>query len=267
VKYTPEHLEFLRLGYLSMRIPALTHAFNSAFGVGQTQTAIKSVLTKNKYKSGRPPGNAKGEYRMFTAAQADFIREHYTQVIVSRLTYLLNTTFGTQFTASQVNGFVKNHKITSGRDGRFQKGQVSHNKGVKGWQAGGRSAETRFKKGRAAQEARNYVPIGTLRLSKDGYLERKVTDDPSLVPARRWVAEARLVWEAANGPIPEGNVIVFLDGDKTNISLDNLRSVHRSVLAHLNQRYNKLGDTQGDARKAGILVAEVISKAHRRAKA
>lgn len=112
---------------------------------------------------------------------------------------------------------------TSGRfDGikggntRFKPGLVPWNKGTH-YVAGGRSAETRFKKGRPAHEARNYVPIGSLRISKDGYLERKVTDDPALVPTRRWVAVHRLVWQAANGPIPEGHIVAFKPGQKTAV--------------------------------------------------
>lgn len=44
---------------------------------------------------------------------------------------------------------------------RFQPGLVPHNKGVKGWQAGGRARETQFKKG---SNPHNTVPIGSYRL-------------------------------------------------------------------------------------------------------
>lgn len=113
-----------------------------------------------------------------------------------------------------------------GADGRFKKGSVPFNKGLRrpGW-APGRMATSQFKKGRPAHEARNYVPIGTERVSKDGYLERKVTDDPTLVPTRRWVGVHRLVWEEANGPIPPGHAIAFRDGNKRNIDLDNLELI------------------------------------------
>lgn len=106
--------------------------------------------------------------------------------------------------------------------GRFKKGQVPANKGTRrpGW-AVGRMRETQFKKGEmhgAAQH--NYVPIGTQRInSKDGYLERKVTDDHP-VPARRWVAVHRLMWEATNGSIPDGHRVAFRFGMKTNIEAD-----------------------------------------------
>jgi hypothetical protein len=72
-----------------------------------------------------------------------------------------------------------------GRANRFQKGQRSWNKGMKGFDAGGRSAETQFVKGtvngRAAQLLK---PIGAERVTKDGILQRKVREDRP--PQHRW---------------------------------------------------------------------------------
>lgn len=122
---------------------------------------------------------------------------------------------------------------------QFQKGQMPLNKGLRrpGW-APGRMAETQFKKGRAAHESSNYKPIGTERINADGYLDRKITDDASLFPARRWVGVHRLVWEEANGPIPEGFVVVFRPGRQTAdanlITLDAVELVSRAELMKRN---------------------------------
>lgn len=116
---------------------------------------------------------------------------------------------------------------------RFKPGQPAWNKGTKGVvgvQEGCRA--TQFKKGRAPEEASNYRPIGSLRVTRDGILERKVTDDPSIVPARRWVAVARLVWEATNGQIPTGHLVRFKRGMATTeadeITADRLECVSRA---------------------------------------
>lgn len=102
---------------------------------------------------------------------------------------------------------------------QIKPGSTPWNKGTH-FVAGGRSAETRFKTGRKPQESRNYRPIGSLRISKDGYLERKITDDRALSPARRWVALHRLVWEAERGPIPSGHIVVFRLGLHTTVPED-----------------------------------------------
>src|SRR5574337_2009025 len=89
-----------------------------------------------------------------------------------------------------------------------------------GW-APGRMATTQFKKGRPAQEARNYVPIGTEKYdSKRKVTVRKITDDPAIFPAMRWRPVHVLVWETANGPIPKGHIVVFKKGLKTLVSAD-----------------------------------------------
>jgi hypothetical protein len=125
---------------------------------------------------------------------------------------------------------------------RFQPGLQPWNKGTH-YVAGGRSAETRFKKGRKPEESRNYLPIGSLRVCADGYLERKVTDDPKIVPARRWVAVHRQVWEAAHGPIPDRHVVVYKPGRKTvvleEITLDAIECISRKELVRRNGIWSK----------------------------
>lgn len=122
---------------------------------------------------------------------------------------------------------------------RIKPGAVPPNKGLRrpGW-APGEMARTQFKPGRPAHESHNYVPIGSLRLSKDGYLERKVTDDAGVCPARRWVAEHRLVWESINGPVPAGQVVVFRHGQRTTnvdqITVDRLECLTRADLMRRN---------------------------------
>lgn len=126
---------------------------------------------------------------------------------------------------------------------RIKPGATPHNKGIRrprGW-APGRMAETQFKKGRPPREARNYQPIGTLRINADGYLERKVTDDHP-IPARRWVGVHRLVWEAEHGPIPDGHIVRFRKGMATAepdlITADRLELVTRADHMRRNSHAN-----------------------------
>lgn len=140
------------------------------------------------------------------------------------------------------DAFRFNGRHIKGIEHRFKPGQEPPNKGQPmPAHVREKCAPTMFKKGRPAHEARNYQPIGTLRISKDGYLERKVTDDPGVYPARRWSAVHRLVWEAANGPVPAGHAVVFLPGRRTQqeaaITLDALELVSRAELMRRNTRH------------------------------
>lgn len=124
---------------------------------------------------------------------------------------------------------------------RFKPGHASWNKGVPGSTGlHPNSRATQFKPGRAPSDARNYVPVGSLRVIRQPYpyLERKVTDDQRIKPACRWVAVHRLVWIAANGPLPEGHIVVFKQGMKTlvesEITPDKLDCITRAENARRN---------------------------------
>lgn len=93
---------------------------------------------------------------------------------------------------------------------RFTAGTVPWNKGTH-FIAGGRAPETQFKKGSAPH---NTLPIGALRITKDGTLQLKVSDKKGS-PSNRWRGVHELVWMAAHGPIPAGHICVFKPGQKT----------------------------------------------------
>ncbi len=115
---------------------------------------------------------------------------------------------------------------------RFPKGHVPFNKGMKGVCYEG-CKQTQFKKG---QKSHTWTPIGTERLSKEGYLQRKMTDTG--VTRRDYVAVHHLIWKEAGRDIPEGYALSFKDGNKTNITLENLELVSRADLMKRNTYHN-----------------------------
>lgn len=143
------------------------------------------------------------------------------------------------FYASEISGRTDGHR---GSESRFSKGHEPWNKGKKG--STGHHPNTRrtqFKKGAMAGAAQhNYVPIGTTRVTRDGILERKVTDDPALYPARRWVPVTRLVWEAAHGPVPAKHVVRFNPGMHTTVESENTLDRLECISLAENMRRNTL---------------------------
>lgn len=124
---------------------------------------------------------------------------------------------------------------------------------MKGWLAGGGSAETRFKPGHVPVTFR---PVGSERVDEDGYILIKVADP------NKWMMKHRVVWEAVHGPVQAGYVIVFADGDRLNVSLENLMLVSRRELAVLNK--NHLLSCDPEFSRAGLAVARLmIRKADR----
>lgn len=113
----------------------------------------------------------------------------------------------------------------SGQAHRFPKGHVPANKGLRrpGWSAG-RMQETQFRKG----ESRNKMPLFSERLIF-GYLYIKVAEVPRVPYMVNWLALHVLNWERANGrPVPAGHVLRFRDGNRTNVSAENLELVTKA---------------------------------------
>ncbi|MGH9505270.1 MAG: HNH endonuclease signature motif containing protein [Terriglobales bacterium] len=111
-------------------------------------------------------------------------------------------------------------------NGCYPKGNVPMNKGVRrpGW-AVGRMRETQFKKG---QVSRNTMPMWSFRWV-DGYMMLK-TGRHHAPPNDGWEYVHRLVWEQANGPVPDWREarIWWKDGDHANNSLSNLELIKGS---------------------------------------
>ena len=137
-----------------------------------------------------------------------------------------------EITRPTLTGLMKHKGWMTGRTGCFDKGQAPANKG-KAMPFNPNSAATRFKKGnRSGRAEERYKPIGTIRLSQDGYQEIKIHDGMPL--QSRWRLLHLVEWEKVNGPIPEGMCLKCLDGDRMNTAPANWQVIPRGVLARLN---------------------------------
>lgn len=183
-------------------------------------------------------------------AQIELLTYAYPNMETSELARMIGTSNQSVYTKASSLGLKKSPEFmasplsgrlsrTNGEQTRFKKGIVPWNKGKK-FDAGGRSIETQFKKGDRSGRARQlYQPIGSERISKDGYIQRKVNDD--LPMQQRWRFVHLIEWEAINGPIPAGFAICFKDGNRQNTALGNLELVSRADLMRRNtcHRYPK----------------------------
>jgi hypothetical protein len=104
----------------------------------------------------------------------------------------------------------------------------------------------------------NYKPVGTERTNTDGYVEIK-TADPN-----KWRPKHIIIWEKANGPVPKGYVVIFADGNKQNVVLNNLLLISRKELAIMNKR--GLIANSADLTKAGLTIADIYLKIGERKK-
>ncbi len=188
----------------------------------------------------------------YTDEQRQFILENHIGTPTKELVNRFNQHFGTDITESMMKGYKANHKLNSGLTGRFCKGHVPANKGKKGQCAKG-CEKSWFSKGHLPVTA---DPIGTEKLLADGYVWVKIDNKPKVPKRINWIQKHVLIWEQVNGPVPEGHCLIFLDGDRSHIELDNLMLISRKTLAILNKR----GLIRKDAylTRTGVQIAELI---------
>lgn len=88
----------------------------------------------------------------------------------------------------------------------------------------------------------NRKPIGSERISRDGFIEIKVAEkNPYTGFPTRYKHKHVHVWEQRNGPVPDGMVVAFKDSDPTNCNINNLMLLSRAELLKLNQHgYKKM---------------------------
>lgn len=195
----------------------------------------------------------------YTQEEKAFLIEYIPGRIASEVIEEFIKKFGKTISVSQIRSFRKNNKINCGRDTRFKKGTVPPNKGKK------MSAEqyakckgTMFKKGHSPQ---NYRPVGSQRITKDGYIEIKVKDPGT------WKLKHRVVWERHNGKIPDDKIVIFKDNNPLNCDIDNLMLISKGE----NVRVNAMGGGcyTGQAKETAVAIARLnmlISKRRKKRK-
>ena len=260
-RYPKEVHEFIRENYLGISCEELTCRLNRRFPeYGFTIPIVKVYKSNHKLRSGT---HNDGKKRMLLSdKEISFMTENLKGTHNKDLADMVNARFGRSLTTEQIRTFKNNHGLNSGLTGRFEKGHVPANKG-KTWDEIMKSPESRararantFRKGHVPH---TYLPVGSEVVKSDGYLWRKIAEP------NRWRQVHRLLWEELNGPVPEGMKLIFLNGDRTDIRIDNLKLVSNEANLEMTRkglRFRNPTLTEAGAEIANLNVA--ISKARRK---
>lgn len=190
----------------------------------------------------------KGQAIKYTPEQLDYIKSN-CNLGRKELTANVNLKFKTNFTVDSIKSLCKRNKWNTGRTGCFEKGDKPWNTGTKGVC---KPNSGNFKKG---QQTWNLKPIGYERIcSKDGYVFVKVAE-PNVFKLKH-----RIVWEEANGPIPDNHVIAFNNQDKTDCRLENLKLMSKAEMVRYSQSFHKLANSETN--ETCLIMAKVKNKIH-----
>jgi hypothetical protein len=196
--------------------------------------------------------------KLFNDEQEEFVRAfipgHSYQQIIDEIF----REFELELKKSQIRSWIRNHKLSTGRNGQFGKGHIPMNKG-KHQKITGRMRETMFKEGRTPF---NYDQLGTEKVKGDGYIWIKIAE-PNI-----WKQKHRCIYEAVHGSIAQGKRIMFADGNNRNFDIDNLVEVSPGEMLQMT-RNNRISSDQEvtktylNVTKLDIAVAKSIKKARK----
>lgn len=187
---------------------------------------------------------ASGQAIKYTQHMLDWVQANQAAITRAKLTELFNTKFDMKLRTGTLHALCKRKGWRSNHSGRIEKGATPWNKGKTGYMG---ANATSFKKG---DRPKNHRPVGSERITVDGYVEVK-TAEP-----KTWQLKHILVWESLNGKLPDSHVIRLLDGDKTNCDISNLLCISRGAHATSN-KMNKANTGSAELNKAILLTEQI----------
>ena len=244
--FSEEMIKFIKTIYKNKFNDEIAALVNEKFGT--EITALNIMYLKKRLKLHSEVKNTnKGRYLLFTEEIAEFIKENVKGKTNKDLTELVNKTFKTNYSIQQIDTFKTNHHITSGTKGYFPKGHVSWNKGKKmPAEVYAKAAPTMFKKGNIPH---NYRPVGSERITKDGYIEIKVADP------NEWKLKHRWIWEQDHGEIPKDHIIIFLNQNREDIRIENLACISTAENGIMSKK--KLHTKNAEITMSGTVIAKL----------
>jgi hypothetical protein len=180
---------------------------------------------------------------IYTAEEAQFLADNICGRSMKDLWTLFNAHFGLDLSINQIHAACSNRHLRNGLDGRIRPGTIPPNKGVKGIHC---SPSTEFKKGSIPV---NHRIVGSTRVDVDGYTWVKVLEP------NKWQLLHRIIWEEKHGTIPPRHAVIFSDGNRGNLDIDNLLLISQEELAVMNK--NHLFSDNRELTEAGKLIADI----------
>ena len=192
--------------------------------------------------------------RKFTAEQEEWLVAH-NHMSASEMSKGINDEFSLSTSPDEIKAWRARTKNPRTTPSRFQKGHTPFSKGKK-WdeymspESQARSRMTTFKKG---DTPHNTQPLGSISIMV-GYWVMKVSHTGN--QHQKWKFLHRLLWEKEKGPIPKGMNVVFRNGDRNDIRMENLMLMDRKEMA----RYTPMDDSEPEMQRFSEIVARVAAK-------
>ena len=261
-KYPQEVHDLVKEWAPKLRDRELAALVNDKLGTEFTASKMKSFRYNYGYLNGMKQWTGEEYWKYQTKypqGMYEYIRDNSWGVSSEEMVERVKELFGYEMNQHQMKCFRQRHGIKSGVTGWFQKG---HEPGTKGKtieeickgdpEKLAKVRATWFKKG---QRPHNQHQIGDVTVV-NGYKIRKKSMTGT--QWERWELLHRAVWEEHNGPIPEGMIVTFKDGDHMNCDISNLMLITKaqnSVMTKKGYRSKNPEITEVGATLAALAIA------------
>lgn len=176
---------FLKNNVVGVSAKDLTNLINKEF---KTKFTVKQINDFKRYY-----GLKNGLNQIFPKEVKIFVQNNVKGLLCEELTTLVNQTFDTNYTITQIKNLKQTYKLKAGT---------------------GIHKRCNIKRGKFP------TYIGQKRII-NGCTEIKVAEP------NKWVRLATYIWEQHNGKVAKGCVVTYLDGNKQNNDIENLVCITR----------------------------------------
>jgi hypothetical protein len=164
----------------------------------------------------------------YSKEELSFIKSN-SKLPRKKLNELFCTKFNRNTTPQSIKAICLKNRWLTGRNGYFKKGSIPFNKGTKGLI---KPNKTSFKKG---NKPKNTLKIGDETVDCYGYKKTKIAEP------NKWAFNHHILYKKIFGNIPENHLIIFKDGDKSNITIENLCAISQQENLWINKNgYSKM---------------------------
>lgn len=283
-KYKEIHLDYLREISDGKSNKEITKLFNDKFKMEVTESAIQTVRTRNRITN-----NIIRHQNQFSKEEEEYVEQIALGRSNREITEMLNDKFDKDRSVSSIVSLKHRRRILSfpNKGRKYKPEEIEYLKAI----SEGRSnreitklfnqkfsdartedsissiryengmvnrIKTQFEKG---NKPVNWVPVGSERVTADGYTQVKVRDGHN---HDNWKGKHIIMWEEEHGAIPDGSVVIFGDGDRTNLDISNLICVDRGKLAQLNKQ--DLIQSDAELTRTAVNILELQSKISERSR-
>jgi len=189
----------------------------------------------------------RGYYKPLTSAQEAYMKKEYLNKPIKAISKYL------KISASRVQRFLKKNSLTIPPEiilkrklaSQFKANHLPFNKGKKqkeymSKQAIQRTKATRFNLG--------HIPFNTNKIGNGAVVWRIDKDRGKSYQYIRieksvWVLYHRHLWQARHGPIPKNQIVIFKDGDTSNVNIKNLKLITKQENMYRNSVHEYAKET------------------------